>query len=60
LTFRRYGNAVIGDGTLEFDTVAKDGTKTTLPMRWTVVWEKRGANWLIVHEHTSVAMAEPK
>lgn len=58
LTFRRNGNIVVGDGTLEFDTVAKDGTKATLPMRWTVIWEKKGANWLIVHEHTSVPMQQ--
>jgi ketosteroid isomerase-like protein len=37
--------------------VKKDGAREFLPTcRWTLVWEKRGGEWLIVHEHLSVAM----
>jgi len=27
--------------------------------RWTTVWEKRGNNWLIVHDHFSAPLPEP-
>jgi len=36
---------------------AKDGKTTDVDMRYTGIWEKRGAKWVIVHEHLSVPMA---
>jgi ketosteroid isomerase-like protein len=38
----------------------KTGAKDELDFRWTVLWEKSGDDWLIVHEHVSVPMAAPR
>lgn len=35
----------------------KTGNRLSLEGRWTVVWEKKGSKWLIVHEHLSVPWA---
>ena len=37
----------------------KTGSKDDFDFRWTVVWEKEGSDWLIIHEHVSVPMAPP-
>jgi ketosteroid isomerase-like protein len=37
----------------------KDGTPLPLQVRWTAIWEKRGNDWLIVHEHVSTPLAMP-
>ena len=43
--------------TLDFEILRKDGGKELLKgCRWTLIWEKRGAQWLVVHEHFSVPM----
>jgi len=34
----------------------KAGGKDELDFRWTVIWEKEGDDWLIIHEHVSVPM----
>ncbi len=34
----------------------KEGTKEAMDGRWTVLWERRGDQWLIVHEHFSVPL----
>ena len=34
----------------------KDGTTAEFDARHTAIWEKRGGQWLIVHEHVSVPM----
>jgi ketosteroid isomerase-like protein len=44
-----------GHGTLN----KKAGGKDDLDFRWTVLWEKEGSDWLIVHEHVSVPMGAP-
>jgi ketosteroid isomerase-like protein len=36
---------------------AKDGKTTDVDMRYTGIWERRGAKWLLVHEHLSAPMA---
>lgn len=36
---------------------AKDGKATEQDIRYTGIWEKRGANWVIVHEHLSAPLA---
>ncbi len=41
------------------ELVKKDGTKETLEGRWTAVLEKRGDNWIIVHDHFSVPLPSP-
>ena len=34
----------------------KQGGTSSMDARWTSVWEKRGSDWKIVHEHISVPM----
>ncbi len=34
----------------------KSGAKEEADFRWTVIWEKEGTDWLIIHEHSSVPM----
>ena len=55
----RRGNLAWGTATLHADIVTKEGAKEPLDGRWTVVWEKQGENWLIVHEHTSMPIPAP-
>ncbi|MGH9532568.1 MAG: nuclear transport factor 2 family protein [Terriglobales bacterium] len=43
--------------TLDFEILRKDGGRELLKdLRWTLIWEKRGNDWLLVHEHLSVPM----
>ncbi|MBI5280717.1 MAG: nuclear transport factor 2 family protein [Candidatus Solibacter usitatus] len=46
--------------TLNFDIAPKSGEHMKGSARGTDVLEKRGDNWLIVHEHVSVPMMEPE
>jgi hemoglobin len=50
------GNLAWTTATLRLDMVSKGGSRESLDTRWTVVWEKRGKNWLIVHEHYSAPL----
>jgi ketosteroid isomerase-like protein len=50
-------------GTLAWTTVSmhfsektKDGKAMETQVRYTGIWEKRGKNWLLVHEHLSAPM----
>src|SRR6201997_3773715 len=50
-------------GTLAWTTVSmhfsektRDGKATETQVRYTGIWEKRGKNWLLVHEHLSTPM----
>jgi ketosteroid isomerase-like protein len=45
-----------GHGTL----TRKTGAKDDLDFRWTVLWEKSGDDWMIIHEHVSTPMAAAK
>jgi len=36
---------------------SKDGKTAEIDLRYTGIWEKRGANWMLVHEHLSTPMA---
>jgi ketosteroid isomerase-like protein len=38
------------------DVTAKQGATSHLEGRWTMVLEKRGTNWLVVHEHVSAPL----
>ncbi len=49
-----------GTATVKTTMTDKSDKTTNLDCRWTVVWEKKGADWLIVHEHFSVPMEMPK
>jgi len=55
----RRGDLAWGTATWHADFVKKDGAKEILDGRWTVVWEKRGDKWLIVHDHFSVPFGAP-
>jgi len=35
----------------------KDGKMIELDLRYTGIWEKRGASWVLVHEHLSTPLA---
>lgn len=47
------GSHAIGQATVDIDFEQKDGKRVSTDARWTVVWERRGNDWLIVHEHVS-------
>jgi ketosteroid isomerase-like protein len=36
---------------------SKDGKTTEMELRYTGIWEKRGASWVLVHEHLSTPAA---
>jgi ketosteroid isomerase-like protein len=42
---------------MHFRENTKDGKVIEAELRYTGIWEKRGSNWLLVHEHVSVPMA---
>jgi ketosteroid isomerase-like protein len=42
---------------MHFYEKTKDGKLMQADLRYTGIWEKRGSNWLLVHEHISVPMA---
>ena len=44
---------------LHFERTTKSGATQSLDARWTLIWEKRGRDWLIVHEHVSTSIAAP-
>ena len=50
------GNSAWGAATIRVDAVRKDDSREAFDARWTVVWERRGKDWLVVHEHTSVPL----
>jgi ketosteroid isomerase-like protein len=35
----------------------KDGKTVEVDLRYTGIWEKRGASWVLVHEHLSTPLA---
>ncbi|MFB3813146.1 MAG: nuclear transport factor 2 family protein [Terriglobales bacterium] len=43
----------LGTATWHIDLVTPDNKTESLDGRWTVIWERRGDSWLIVHEHVS-------
>ena len=54
VTLRLVGEkAAITTFTFDYENEWKDGTKQKLIGRQTNVWEWRGKNWVIVHEHGS-------
>ncbi|PYV30693.1 MAG: hypothetical protein DMG09_27050 [Acidobacteria bacterium] len=56
------GNLAWGTATWHGDAVMKNGAKESLDGRWTVIFQKVGDDWLIIHEHVSVPQqaAPPK
>lgn len=54
------GNTAWGAATVRADIGMKNGATQSFDARWTVVWEKRGKNWIIVHDHFSGVMPYPE
>jgi ketosteroid isomerase-like protein len=50
----RLGNFAWGIATWRADAIKKNGSTEVVYGRWTVLFEKRGEQWLIIHEHVSV------
>ncbi len=48
------GNYVWGTATVKEEMTHKNGKIDMGAFRWTMVFEKQGGKWLIVHEHVSV------
>jgi len=57
LKVTRHGLMAWTTVTIHLYEKAKDGKTTDVDMRYTGIWERRGAKWLLVHEHLSVPMA---
>jgi len=55
----RKGDMAVTAATARGEVVEKSGAKSSLDLRWTVVWEKHADAWLIVHEHLSTPFAPP-
>jgi feruloyl esterase len=55
----QHGSFAWATATWHGEIVVKDDGKESLDGRWTVVWEKRGKEWLVVHEHVSVPLPPP-
>ncbi len=53
------GNIAWATATWKGEMVKKDGTKESIEGRWTAIFEKRGDNWIIVHDHFSVPLPAP-
>ncbi len=53
------GSFAWATATFRLDAIMKDGSSQALDGRWTVLWEKRGKDWLIVHEHVSAPLPAP-
>jgi ketosteroid isomerase-like protein len=56
----RRGDTAWATYTLNFNIVPKTGEPMKGSARGTDILEKRGENWVIVHEHVSVPMMEPQ
>jgi ketosteroid isomerase-like protein len=56
LRVSRRGTVAWTTVSMHFWEKAKDGKTTDTDVRYTGIWEKRGANWLLVHEHLSAPL----
>jgi ketosteroid isomerase-like protein len=53
------GDIAWTSATVKGDGALKGGSPIHVVMRHTAIWEKRGKDWLIVHEHVSVPSSLP-
>jgi len=49
----RAGDSAWGTATVHSEYVFKNGSRQVAEERWTLIWAKKGGNWLVVHEHFS-------
>jgi ketosteroid isomerase-like protein len=54
-----HGNVAWTTATVKGDGALKGGSPVHVMIRHTAIWEKRGNDWLIVHEHVSVPSSLP-
>jgi ketosteroid isomerase-like protein len=54
-----HGNVGWTTATVKGDGALAGGAPVHVVMRHTAIWEKRGTDWLIVHEHVSVPSSLP-
>lgn len=47
------GNLTWATATVKEDAITAAGKHELATLRWTVIFEKQGGKWMIVHEHTS-------
>jgi len=51
------GNQAWGTATVKYKLTHQNGKVDMGNLRWTVVFEKEGGKWLIVHEHVSMPIS---
>jgi len=56
LRVSRHGTLAWTTVSMHFSEKTKDGKAIETQVRYTGIWEKRGANWLLVHEHLSTPL----
>jgi ketosteroid isomerase-like protein len=56
LKVRRRGTLAWTTVSMHLSETTKAGKSSEMDVRYTGIWEKRGANWLLVHEHLSVPL----
>lgn len=54
LKVARHGNIAWTTVPMHFVEKTKEGKTVEADLRYTGIWEKRGSQWLLVHEHISV------
>jgi uncharacterized protein (TIGR02246 family) len=59
LVARRQGDSAWTAVTVDANGVLKAGGPIRVTIRHTAIWERRGSQWLIVHEHVSVPSTLP-
>jgi ketosteroid isomerase-like protein len=57
LKVTRRGNIAWMTVPMHLSTAGKDGKTAEYEIRYTGIWEKRGASWLLVHEHLSTPLS---
>jgi ketosteroid isomerase-like protein len=56
LKVTRHGNIAWTTVSMHLTDKTKDGKTIEAEIRYTGIWEKRGKNWLLVHEHLSAPL----
>jgi len=56
LKVNRHGNMAWMTVPMHLTANMKDGKKVDTEVRYTGIWERRGKNWVLVHEHLSTPM----
>jgi ketosteroid isomerase-like protein len=57
LKVTRHGNVAWANVPMHLTDKTKDGKTIELDIRYTGIWEKHGAKWLLVHEHLSAPLS---